>query len=196
MGGRLRVLTRRLVAGVLMICTSTSMGVMLAPMAVAADVLPGPQAALLGVPIPIATSVATGDAHACALLLGGTVACWGRNDFGQLGDGTTTERHTPVAVTGLSGVTAIAAGGFFTCALLAGGTVVCWGWNVQGQLGDGTTTDRYVPVAVGGLSGVTARLMPAPFLPATLVAAGDTTAPASSEMAPQSSAIPRFRASP
>ena len=63
----------------------------------------------------------------------------GQNSYGQLGDGTTTERHTPVAVSGLSNAVAIAAGDCHTCALLSDGTARCWGDNDYGQLGDGTT---------------------------------------------------------
>ena len=73
-----------------------------------------------------------------------------------MGDGTRTQRLTPVDVSGLSsGVTALAGGRSHTCALQAGG-VKCWGYNgsggIGGQLGDGTLTNRLTPVNVVGLS--------------------------------------------
>jgi alpha-tubulin suppressor-like RCC1 family protein len=100
--------------------------------------------------------IAAGREHTCAVRANGTVACWGRNDFGQIGDGTVSTRLTPTAVGGLANVTAVAAGNLHTCALLANGSVRCWGDNGRGQLGDGTLAARTAPVAVAGLANVAA----------------------------------------
>jgi len=101
-----------------------------------------------------ATRVAGGHSFSCALRPDGSVRCWGENGFGQLGDGTTVDRLTPVPVSGLNNAIGVAAGFFHACAVVADGTVRCWGGNGFGQLGDGTTTERHAPVPVNGLSGV------------------------------------------
>jgi len=97
--------------------------------------------------------VAAADDHTCALLKNQTVKCWGLNNVGQLGDGTTSNRITPVAVAGLTGVVQIALGDGYTCALLDFGGVQCWGNNAFGELGNGTTTNSTSPVQVSGLTG-------------------------------------------
>lgn len=112
------------------------------PLAIAAQAQEGPA------PVRFAT-IDGGRDHYCALDTSGGVWCWGRNDFGQLGDGTTSSSNVPVAVTGLSaGVRIIAAGEEHSCALDAAGQAWCWGRNLAGGLGDLTTNDSSVPVAV------------------------------------------------
>ena len=100
------------------------------------------------------TAIAGGLYHTIALKSDGTVWAWGDNDYGQLGDGSTTDRLTPVPVSGLTDVTAIAGGWYHTIALKSDGTVWAWGENYAGQLGDGTTTERTTPVQVIGLTGI------------------------------------------
>jgi hypothetical protein len=91
-------------------------------------------------------SVAAGDAHSLAVREDGTLWAWGRNWAGQLGDGTTTRRSTPVQV--LTNVRSVTAGGYHSLAVREDGTLWAWGWNGVGQLGDGTTENRSTPVQV------------------------------------------------
>jgi alpha-tubulin suppressor-like RCC1 family protein len=85
------------------------------------------------------------------------------NFDGTLGDGTTTQRLTPTAVSGLTDAVEIGGGKWHRCARRNGGSLVCWGDNAYGQVGDDTTTDRSVPTPVydpradGPLTGI-ARL--------------------------------------
>lgn len=102
------------------------------------------------------TLLVAGAAHTVALKTDGTAWAWGGNPNGQLGDGSTTNRITPVPVAGLLNIVALTAGENHTLALRSDGTVWAWGKNNYGQLGDGSTTDRQRPVQVAGLNGVTA----------------------------------------
>jgi alpha-tubulin suppressor-like RCC1 family protein len=100
-----------------------------------------------GVRLANVAALALGDFHTCALSAAGEVDCWGDNDYGQLGDGSTTSRTNPVPVVLLTGerltdVQAVAAGGRHSCALMADGGLYCWGYNDYNQLGDGTSTSR------------------------------------------------------
>jgi alpha-tubulin suppressor-like RCC1 family protein len=103
--------------------------------------------------------VAAGQLHTCARKTDGTLWCWGSNGNGQLGDGTTTQRTSPVQVTSLgTSVASVAVGYAFTCAVKTDATVWCWGYNALGQLGDGSVTQRVLPVQVTTLGAATAQI--------------------------------------
>src|SRR5262245_3883349 len=86
--------------------------------------------------------ISSGGLHTCGVASDGRAYCWGYNAFGQLGDGTTTDRHAPVAVAGGLRFTHVSAGTYHTCGATTDDRVFCWGINDQGQLGDGSTARR------------------------------------------------------
>ncbi len=102
------------------------------------------------------TQIATGYWHTLALKSDGTVWAWGRNEYGNIGDGSLTNALVPIQVPGLTGVTAIGVGLYHSLAVKSDGTVWAWGYNSHSQLGDGTTTNRTSPVPVAGLTGAIA----------------------------------------
>ena len=99
-----------------------------------------------------ARMVAASDRNSCAALADGTVACWGNNVSGALGDGTTSSSSTPVTVAGITDAVAVDANLDYACAVLRSGRVKCWGDNSSGRLGDGTTNDSSMPVTVAGIA--------------------------------------------
>lgn len=104
--------------------------------------------------LPLAAQVgesgplATGDDYGCTIRPNGQIKCWGNNDRGQVGDGTTSPRQTPVAVSDISGAVDVAAGTQHTCVVLANGTLWCFGENQDGQLGNGERGYRTSPQKV------------------------------------------------
>jgi len=99
------------------------------------------------------TAIAAGGAHSLAITSSGAVFGWGDNYAGQLGDGTTTQRFTPVRIAGLGAAVSASGGADFSTVLLRDGTVWSFGNNSRGQLGDGTKTTRTRPAQVLGLTG-------------------------------------------
>ncbi len=108
---------------------------------------------------PKPSAIAAGSGHTCVLRESGAVACWGRNDQGQLGDGTTTDRSLPVTVVNAKEIVELALGSSHTCARRRSGAVLCWGSNTRGQLGNGEGGPGQAsrrPVAVHGLADASA----------------------------------------
>jgi alpha-tubulin suppressor-like RCC1 family protein len=112
----------------------------------------------------MATALAAGDAHSLAIGSDSKLYAWGRNDYGQLGDGTMTESDTPVVVSLPNGATAmtIAAGSNYSLAIGSDGKLYSWGNNAEGQLGNGTmVASSTTPLAVSLPSGVSATAIAA-----------------------------------
>ena len=135
-----------------------------------ADVCDGEAAAGCS-PLAGIEALAGGENHTCAVTEEGGVRCWGRNEDGQLGEGTEIDRWLPVGVCRpladepapppagcepLAGIVAITAGSSHSCALTDAGGVLCWGGNARGQLGSGTIADNARPAAVCAGQGETA----------------------------------------
>jgi len=101
-------------------------------------------------------SLAAGRDHMCAVLVSGSVKCWGSNQYGQLGLGDTSQSvSSPTLAPGLTDVASLVAGWYHTCALLVSGSVKCWGYNYHGQLGLGYTSESVSsPTLVPGLTDV------------------------------------------
>lgn len=112
-----------------------------------------PAAATMGLPSGDKSILAAGARHTCEATREGMIRCWGNNAQGQLGDGTTTGRLTPVGVVGFpksdATITGLAAGAKHTCVVLSGQEILCWGDNTLGQLGNieiGRASNVPVPV--------------------------------------------------
>ena len=109
-------------------------------------------------PVPVLggltfAAISAGNAHSCGLTPSGAAYCWGRNFYGELGDGTTTSRPAPVAVAGGLTFASVGTGEVYSCGMTTAGAVYCWGRNEYGKLGDGGTADRNTPgLVTGGLT--------------------------------------------
>ena len=99
--------------------------------------------------------MSAGGLFTCALLQDQTVQCWGNNEHGQLGNGTTANSAVPVTVLGITTTAkSVTSGGFHACARLSDDTARCWGGNQYGALGNATNVDSTTAVSVSGLSSV------------------------------------------
>ncbi|MEQ1856710.1 MAG: hypothetical protein ABL963_09575 [Longimicrobiales bacterium] len=107
--------------------------------------------------IPGFRALATGISHMCGLDESGIARCWGANEGGQLGDGSRSDRPSPVPVSTDLRFSSLTAGASHTCGVAGGGVPLCWGQNLSGQLGDGSRNDARFPRAVGG--GVSFRIL-------------------------------------
>jgi alpha-tubulin suppressor-like RCC1 family protein len=99
------------------------------------------------------SKVVAGNAYTCGVTTGSVAYCWGENQWGQLGVGSTPGTAVPTKVAGGLFFTGVSTGpgGYHTCGITSTGKIYCWGENDSGQLGDGTMFDNHsTPVAVVG----------------------------------------------
>jgi alpha-tubulin suppressor-like RCC1 family protein len=131
----------------------TAIGPGYATISAEADGVPGTAA----LTVEVFAAVSAGDLHTCAITTEGAAYCWGSNAYGQVGDGTTTPRMTPVVVEGGLHFVAVSAGTRHTCGVTTDGAAYCWGHNANGTLGASTSEKcannvpcSTSPVAVSG----------------------------------------------
>jgi len=94
-------------------------------------------------------SVSAGFSHSAAIKNDGTLWAWGLNDFGQVGDGSVTNRYIPVQISTATNWQSVSVGYYYTLAIKSDGTLWGWGFNECGQLGDGTTNGKMLPAQIG-----------------------------------------------
>lgn len=100
-------------------------------------------------------TISAGEGHSAAIKQDGSLWVWGNNEYGQLGDGTKIDRHTPVKI--MDDVVAVSAGSSHTVVIKTDGSLWAWGDNDLGQLGDGTTESKLEPIKImDGVSSVAA----------------------------------------
>jgi alpha-tubulin suppressor-like RCC1 family protein len=97
----------------------------------------------------IRSKIAVGvNGSPCSINREGVLRCWGQNDSGQLGDGTTANRLSPTIIDSGVSYLSVSSGSNSTCAITTSGVLKCWGYNAYGQLGDGTTANRLSPTII------------------------------------------------
>ncbi|MEI6742122.1 MAG: Ig-like domain-containing protein [bacterium] len=129
--------------------------------------------ATLTVEATTATSISAGQGSTCMRTTSGAAQCFGLNNYGQLGDGTNTDRTTAVGVVGLSsGVASLSSGGWHSCAVTDSGSVKCWGRNDWGNLGNGNTNTSYTPVDVSGLNATAVKVVTTQYSSCVLTSVG------------------------
>ena len=101
--------------------------------------------------VGVAAAGGNDEAHTCAILPNATVACFGHNRYGQIGDGTNIDAKAPVAALGVAAVKRLALGESHSCALNTSGSLLCWGLNQYGQLGNGNRLSTSTAAAAVGL---------------------------------------------